>query len=56
LLASNIDEEILTDILKQLGNNFYPAAESLTHHAWLENILEILKESPTKAKILREVN
>lgn len=56
LLASNIDEENLVEALKELGNNFYPAAESLTHHAWLENILEILKESPTKAKILRELN
>lgn len=56
LLASNIDEEILADALKELGSNFYPAAESLTHQVWLENILEILKESPTKAKILRELN
>lgn len=56
LLASNIEEEILADVLKELGSNFYPAAESLTHHKWLENILEILKESPTKAKILRELN
>lgn len=56
LLASNIDEEILADVLKELGSNFYPAAESLTHRDWLENILEILKESPTKAKILRELN
>lgn len=56
LLAFNIEEEVLEDALKELGNNFYPNADSLTHRRWLEEILEILKESPTKAKILRELN
>lgn len=56
LLASNYEEENLNAALKELGSNFYPAAESLTYRKWLENILEILKESPTKAKVLRELN
>ncbi len=55
LLSLNLDEEKLTGVLTELGSNFYAPAENLTHRQWLENILNILGESPTTARVLREL-
>jgi hypothetical protein len=55
LLALALDETHLNAALTELGSNFYPPAEELTSAAWLAGILEILDESPTKSRVLREL-
>lgn len=55
LLGSSFDDSQLQEILNQLGNNFYPHAEELDYRQWLENILEVLNESPTTSRVLREL-
>jgi hypothetical protein len=55
LLALELKEEELSKVLAELGSNFYAPAENLTHCEWLENILEVLNESPTNARVLREL-
>ena len=53
LLSSSLDEPELNKVLSELGSNFYSTNE-ITNLHWLEKILEILDESPTKARVLRE--
>ena len=55
LLSLALDETELNAALAELGSNFYPPAEELTSAAWLKKILEILDESPTKSRVLREL-
>lgn len=55
LLALELSEEDLNDALIALGNNFYPPAEKLNNRQWLERINEILKETSTKPRVLREI-
>lgn len=55
LLALELGEKELTAALNELGNNYYPLAEQLSNRRWLEQILEILRESPTKSRVLREL-
>ncbi|HLM01269.1 MAG TPA: contact-dependent growth inhibition system immunity protein [Pyrinomonadaceae bacterium] len=55
LLDSGLSEEDLNDALSALGSNFYPPAENLNHRQWLERIIEILRETSTKPRVLREI-
>jgi hypothetical protein len=55
LLALGLSEEELKNALAELGSNFYPPGEQMTHRAWLEAILDVLRESPTTARVLREL-
>lgn len=55
LLSIDLGETELSEILGELGSNFYPLAENLSSREWLENILAVLRESPTTAKVLREL-
>lgn len=55
LLAAAPDEAELAAALAALGSGFHPAAENLTAGGWLARILEILDESPTLARVLREL-
>ncbi|MGI9055230.1 MAG: contact-dependent growth inhibition system immunity protein [Pyrinomonadaceae bacterium] len=55
LLSLDLDEEDLTAVLTELGSNFHAPAENLTNKQWLENILAVLRESPTTARVLREI-
>lgn len=55
LLNLNLDEIELSAVLTELGSNFYAPAENLTNRQWLENILDVLRESPTNARVLREL-
>jgi hypothetical protein len=55
LISHALDEEQLTGALMELGNNFYPPVQNLSYSEWLQAILEILAESPTKARVLREL-
>lgn len=55
LLALEFDEEKLTAVLNELGNNYYPLPNESNNRQWLEQILEILHESPTKSRVLREL-
>lgn len=55
LLRENLPDETLERALHELGSSFYPAAENLTAGAWLERLLAVLAESPTEARILREL-
>lgn len=55
LLRENIAEADLAGALNELGSGFYPPAEDLSNRQWLEKILEVLAESPTAARILREL-
>jgi hypothetical protein len=50
-----LDEPELNAALQELGSNFYPPAENLESSEWLGKILEILDESPTKSRVLREL-
>lgn len=54
-LNENLEESAIAEILTELGSSFYPSAENLNNRQWLEKILEILAESPTKSRILREL-
>ena len=55
LLSSALEEPELDTALTELGSNFYPPAEHLSSSDWLKKILEILDESPTKSRVLREL-
>ena len=55
LLNSAYEETELGAILSELGSNFYPSAEQINYRQWLEQILVILDESPTKSRVLREL-
>ena len=55
LLSLSLDEAELDRALGQLGSNFYPRAENLDSSTWLKKVLEILDESPTKSRVLREL-
>lgn len=55
LLGEDLEEAKLAEALNQLGSNFYPPAENLDSRRWLEQILAVLRESPTKDRILREL-
>ncbi len=55
LLALELDEERLTKALNELGNNYHPLDGQSSNRPWLEQILEILRESPTKSRVLREL-
>jgi hypothetical protein len=55
LLALELSEENLNEALIALGNNFYPPAENLDNRRWLESIAEILRETSTKPRVLREI-
>lgn len=55
LLALELDEDGLTKALNELGNNYHPFAEQTSDRPWLEQILEILRESPIKSRVLREL-
>ena len=55
LLAQSLGEGELTTALTELGSNFYPPSENLDAAGWLRKILEILDESPTKSRVLREL-
>lgn len=55
LLALSLDEARLNSALTELGSNFYPPAENLRSSEWLKKILEILDESPTRSRVLREL-
>lgn len=55
LLSNDYEEAELREILSELGNNFYPPSEKLNYRQWLEKILNLLNESPTKSRVLREI-
>lgn len=55
LLMLSLDDRELSAALGELGSNFYPPAENLTASEWIGKILEILDESPTKSRVLREL-
>ena len=55
LLAENLTDEALQTALGDLGSSFHAPAENLTPRRWLAQILRILDESPTEARILREL-
>lgn len=55
LLALELGEEQLTAALSELGNNYRPLVEQSNNCDWLGQILEILRESPTKSRVLREL-
>lgn len=55
LMREETDEEKLGEILYELGSSFFPPSEKLNNRQWLEKISDILNESPTKARILREL-
>jgi CdiI immunity protein len=55
LLLQGLENGEMSAALSELGNNFYPSAEDLSYRQWLEKILEILAESPTKSRVLREL-
>lgn len=55
LIRENLNENQLEEVLTILGNNFYPIAEELSYRQWLEQIAVILRDSPAKARVLREL-
>jgi hypothetical protein len=55
LLALELSEADLTAALAALGSNFYPPSENLENRQWLERIAEILRETSTKPRVLREI-
>ncbi len=55
LLSLGLDGSSLEDVLSELGSDFHPPSEALDNRQWLENILGILNESPTKSRVLREL-
>lgn len=55
LISHALDDAQLGAALTELGNNFYPPADNLDYAAWLTRILAVLDESPTKARVLREL-
>lgn len=54
-LSENLEDDATAEFLSQLGSSFFPSAENLNNRQWLEKILNTLAESPTKARILREL-
>lgn len=55
LLALELEEEELAAALSELGNNYRSLAKQSNNCDWLGQILEILRESPTKSRVLREL-
>ena len=55
LLSLELSENDLNDALIALGSNFYPPSEKLNSREWLERIAEILRETSTKPRVLREI-
>ena len=55
LLSLGLEESSLENVLNELGNDFNTSSEALGNRQWLENILLILNESPTKSRVLREL-
>lgn len=55
LLALELGDEELIAALSELGNNYRLLAEQSNNCHWLRQILEILRESPTKSRVLREL-
>jgi hypothetical protein len=55
LASLALREAELSAALGELGSHFYPPAENLNYSEWLQKILEILDESPTKSRVLREL-
>jgi len=55
LVALALGDEELSAVLRELGSSFYAPAENLSDAEWLRKILEILDESPTKSRVLREL-
>lgn len=55
LLALELGEEELAAALNELGNNYRSPGKQSSSRRWLEQILEILRESPTKSRVLREL-
>lgn len=55
LLALELSEEDLARALNELGNNYCPPASESNNRRWLDEILEILRESPTTSCVLREL-
>ncbi len=55
LVSLALGENELSAALAELGSSFYPPAENLNHTDWLRKILDLLDESPTKSRVLREL-
>ena len=55
LLTQALGEDDLSVVLTELGSSFYPPSENLDSAGWLRKLLEILDESPTKSRVLREL-
>lgn len=55
LLSLPIDDVELDRVLTELGSNFDSAADDNLPSVWLARILAIIDESPTRAKVLREL-
>jgi CdiI immunity protein len=55
LLSLGLEEPYLEDVLSELGSDFNAPSEAMDNRRWLENILLILNESPTKSRVLREL-
>jgi hypothetical protein len=55
LVSLALGESELSAALAELGSNFHAPSENLTHTEWLRKILDILDESPTKSRVLREL-
>lgn len=55
LIGLLLDDADLNAALAELGSSFHPPAEGLTHPDWLRKILDILNESPTMSRVLREL-
>lgn len=55
LVSLALGENELKAALAELGSNFYASSENLSHTEWLKKILELLDESPTKSRVLREL-
>ena len=55
LLSLSLEDSQLSAALGELGSNFFPPSENLSSAQWLARVLEILDESPTKSRVLREL-
>ena len=55
LLTHALGDDELNAVLTDLGSSFYPPSENLDSAGWLRKLLEILDESPTKSRVLREL-
>lgn len=55
LLSRSFEDAELDTALSELGSSFNPPSENLTASEWLARIVEILNESQTKSRVLREL-